>query len=52
MTAPSLIDDRELGSSRDEATLVRRVDGPTFQIRKAILDLEALLPYGGLSIIL
>jgi len=37
---------------RYEYTLVRRADGLKIQIRKAILDLEALRPHGKLSIIL
>jgi p-cumate 2,3-dioxygenase beta subunit len=37
---------------RYEYTLVRRPDGLKIQIRKAILDLEALRPHGKLSIIL
>jgi len=37
---------------RYEYTLVRRPDGLKIQLRKAILDLEALRPHGKLSIIL
>ena len=37
---------------RYEYTLVRRPDGLKIQIRKAILDLDALRPHGKLSIIL
>ncbi|HEY0195319.1 MAG TPA: aromatic-ring-hydroxylating dioxygenase subunit beta [Kofleriaceae bacterium] len=37
---------------RYEYTLVRREDGLKIQVRKAILDLEALRPHGKLSIIL
>lgn len=37
---------------RYEHTLVRHADGLKIQLRKAILDLEALRPHGKLSIIL